>query len=625
LTASKKADALFAKIGDKGVMLCVYLIGLTAHTLMSLRMEMASVYPDEFNSAAYAVLFAGGGANGVLTQTGLGWLGAVIYTPVMLIIGNPFAQYKAMLIINGAAASFIPVIAYAAAKKFGVKKAWHRLTAAFAAGAYPAVFAHTKLIWSETSRFIFPWIIILIILTASDIKNRAAKHFFSALLALAATAAVFADEFMLTLTLAAVAAIVFARILFKKDIVFFSTFIPSVLLFGTVFRLITQRINEAMRGSPVIENSGWGSLFGEFAEFSERFKNGGLFALPGVLAGHLYYFAAATWGLGVLGICLFAYSAAGYKQPEKRHKKTCEELGFEKLMIFSAFAVSALIFTGAASVIRCANTGGYYGIPYVYGQMTDSVIPLIPAMTVCYIVLRGLDLRRLLTAAVALGAVFTAFFILTSRDLLSAETPGVRYMITAIVSLHPLRIGEKIGDGLTVDSLLLTVSAVFCVTALFIVFVCCSDKLRIRILSFSVAVISAYSLLYTAVFCLPYYSGETKLENKPVYEISDYVFDSADAPPLVAFGIPPETAALIKFLNKHSKVVVTSDESMIPENCFIILKKPSAPEGFETVELLPKRDIQTFIEENGTMLGETDGYGIWALGEKAVAYALSQG
>jgi len=622
LTASKKADALFAKIGDKGVMLCVYLIGLTAHTLLSLRMEMASVYPDEFGSAAYAVLFAGGGANGVLTQTGLGWLGAVIYTPVMLIIGNPFAQYKAMLIINGAVASFIPVIAYSAAKKFGVKKAWHRLTAAFAAGAYPAVFAHTKLIWSETSRFIFPWIIILIILTASDIKNRAAKHFFSGLLALAVTAAVFADEFMLALILAAVAAIVFARILFKKDVVFFSTFIPSVLLFGTVFRLITQRINEAMRGSPVIEYSEWGSLF---REFGERVKNGGLFALPGVLAGHLYYFAAATWGLGVLGICLFAYSAAGYKQPEKRHKKTCEELGFEKLMIFSAFAVSALIFTGAASVIRCANTGGYYGILYVYGQMTDSVIPLILTMTVCYIVLRGLDLRRLLTATVALGAIFTAFFTLTSRDLLRAETLDIHYWVSAIVSLFPLRIGEKTGEVLTVNSLLLTVSAVFCVTALFIVFVCCSDKLRIRILSFSVAVISAYSLIYTAVFYLPYYSRDTKLVNKPVYEISDYVFDSADAPPLVAFGIPRETAALIKFLNKHSKVVVTYDTETIPENCFIILEKPYTPEDYMDAVFTPKSLMYEFIEENGTMLGETDSYGIWALGEKAVAYALSQG
>jgi len=593
----KKADALFRKTGDKGIMLLIYLAGLTVHTLLALRMEMASVFPDEFAAASWAAVFSGGSVTGGGSVPGtgsFGWLGAVLYSPVMLIIGNPFARYKAMLIINGALISFMPVIAYNTAKKIGIDKAWHRLTAAFICGSYPAVFAHTKLIWSETLCYVFPWLTVYLLLTACDVKNRAAKHLFSVLSALVIAAAAPAHERMLSLIPAVIAVILFANFFLKKEIVCLSSFFPSLIVFITAFFLLTATL---------LKTAGFG--------FPSR-----ILAKPDadlileLTAGHLYYFAAATWGFGILGICLFIYACFERRPPTKPHKKNAGELRAERFIIFSAFASAAMLFGGAASVVSRLNSaadGNYSQDGLIFGRYTDNLIPLVLMLTMCYVFMYGLTLRKLLTAVVALGVIFTSFFVFTAGRLVNIK----EFDALSVVSLGPLRIGEKIGGLITVNGLFLTVSSVFCVMALFIVFVCCSGKRRIRILTLSAALIAAYSCLYTAFAYLPYRAEETRRENSPVYELERYIFDSADAPPLVAFKLPQRTAALLGFLNRNSRLVMTDNAGEIPENCFIALDKSVWEFPFETdTELI--------------MIGETEKYRVWALGEKAIAYALSQ-
>lgn len=594
---SKKADALFLKIGDKGVMPLIYLAGLIAHTPFALRMEAMSVLPDEFGAVSWATLFAGGGVNGVMPNY-RGWMNALFYAPVMLVMRDSFTRYKAMLFINGAVISLIPVIVYAAAKKLGVEKAWHRVVAAFVCGVYPAVFAHSKFLWDETLCFLFPWLAAFIILTAFDLKNRAAKHFFSILSAFVIMAAIAANPRMLALAAAFFAVLIFAKLFLKKELVCLSTFLPSLALFATVFWIIAAKLSSLT-----------GVSFTDFA-----FKTGGSSFIE-LTAGHLYYFASATWGLGVLGVCLFAYSCAGNrrasKQNTKPRKKTAEEIRRERLIIFSAFALVSALFGGFASVLSRFGEPGVSQDAFIFGRIMDSFIPLVLMAALCDIFINGLDLRKLLTSVVALGGVYTAFFALTARELVNADKVDV----ASVISLYPLRIGERIRSLITADSLFLTVSSVFCVMAFFIVSVCCSsEKRRIRVISLSIAVISAYSCAYAAFLYLPFSAGEARERNRPVYEISEYLFDSADAPEVVAFDIPRSAAELLQFLNKNDSVIELSGAGDIPENCFLVMQKSGVPPfGNGDNE---KTDI--------ILLGETDDYLVWAYGGKAAAYALSQ-
>ncbi|MDR0197132.1 MAG: hypothetical protein LBI36_02795, partial [Oscillospiraceae bacterium] len=538
---SKKADVIFRRLGDRGVLLLLFLAGVAAHSVFAAHMKPLSVYPDEFGTAAWTALFTGGeGGGGVISQIDryYGWLGSVIYAPVMFIIKSPSAQYKAMLIINGAVVSLIPVIAYKISKRFGVKKAWMRVLTAAVCGMYPAVFAHSKFIWNETFCIIFPWLTAFVILTACDAKKRVFKHLLSVLAALTICASVCAHPRLLSSAAAGVAAILFARFFLKKKIVFLSSFIPAAVVFSAGSFLLTRRLVSLMWG----DGAALRNTLSDLAPIFKTLLSGG--AEPWVrllrtLAGHLYYFAASTWGLGILGVVFFFSAVTTYLPAAGTGKPTALPNANERFLIFSAFAFVSALLDGAVSVLFKfdADRQSQYQDTVIFGRYVDGAIPLILLTVMCYVFLYGPDLRKLLGGVVALGGVYAAFFLMSARTIVNAENVNV----SSILGMHPLRIGEKIDALITMDGLFLTVSAVFSLMALFIVFVCCSKRYCVHIISLSITVIAVYSCAYTAFAYLPFALRETQAANAPVYEVSQYVYNSEDAPPLFALDVPGRT------------------------------------------------------------------------------------
>ncbi|MDR0222068.1 MAG: hypothetical protein LBI38_00820 [Oscillospiraceae bacterium] len=611
---SKKADRIFRRIGDRGVLLLMFLAGVIAHTALALHMEAFSIIPDEFVSAAWASLFAGNGFGGIISRTDgyYGWLGALFYSPVMLVVRNPFVRYKAMLVINGIIASFIPLIAYKIAGGLGVKKAWMRVLTAAVCGMYPAVFAHTKFIWNETFCLVFPWVAALIITAACNAKNRVYKHFLSALLALTLTASVCAHPRLASVAAAAVAAALFARFYLKKKVIFLSSFIPALAVFSAGFFVLTGELVSLMWGSGgvILRNT-----LSDFFPVLERLFMGDADTWARLLkaaAGHLYYFTSSTWGLGVLGVCLFIGALAGRRRvfgKEKQPVKSAAVLSVnERFLVFSAFALLSALFSGAVSVLFKSGADGFteYQDAVIFGRYMDGVIPLTPAFVICYVFLYGLDLRKLLPAIVALGGIYTAFFLLCARTLVNAPNVSVYH----VLGLYPLRIGEKVDALITMDGLFLTVSAVFSLMALFIVFVCCAKRYRVRIISATVALIAFYSCAYTVAAYLPFVARTAREVNAPIHEASEYVYDSDDAPPLIALDVPERTAALLQFLNRGANVITKTDGDKIPENCFVVVES-----GYE---FAPPPEVET------AELGGAGGYVFYACGEKAIMYANSQ-
>jgi hypothetical protein len=452
-----------------------------------------------------------------------GFLAGILYTPAMLLFSVPRHQFIAMLVTNSLFAALIPVLVYKIAVRLGVARSWQRLLAALIAGVYPAVFTRTKFVGGGTLNLFFPFVIALLLLTCADTKNKAGKAFLAMLLALLTTVAVFSDARMLAIAMAVVLVIIVARFE-KKNIVPLAVFFVSLAVFSLGIYLFALHLKIPLTIS---------SLFAGGIAVTESVK---------LVSAHLYYFAASTWGLGVLGLVLFA----------KLDKKTTkEDPQLSNHFIFSAFAFFSLVACMTLNVL------------YTPEEYTDNITPLFLIFVVCNICMYELNLRSILSTTVILGGVFTYFFLSPSafRELAYIEN-GI----------------SEFG------SVFQTVSVVFCMMALLIVLVCCGGRYRIKITTAAIAAVSVYSCVYVCAVYLPYERNRTLTENAPIYELSEQIHNSQEAPPVI---VPPQTAQLLQFLNSQA-------------------------------------DIRTEIGDLDSYFLVDEDLQIHIVGEKAVLYALSQ-
>lgn len=602
-------DKIYRRIGDRGVVFVIFSAGFLVHTFFALQMEMMSIDPNEFGVAAWTALYNGKNWSGVMSKVGYfyGYASAVIYTPIMLFIKNPFIQYKVMLILNGFIVSFVPVLAYRISKYLGVEKAWNRVLVSVVCGLYSTTFAHTKFIWNETACIIFPWLLLYLIIRVSEIKNKPVKHLMSVLTAFAAVYAYASHPRLLSVLIAVALTVLFARIFMKKQLVCLTSFFPSLAVFIFLEYLLRNYLTDIMwNGSyALLQNtlgSGWQS-------FSELGKSGGFMKFIQTLFGHLYYLATSTWGLGILAFCLTFVLCAGYFKSKKRGEKRPKYK--EGFVLFAVFTFLTNILAMLVSVTAKFSASGFeqYQDSAIFGRYMDSVIPLLIMLVICYVFIYSLDFIKLLGAIITLGVIYAAFFIFTVPVIVGAE----KTRVSPILGLYPIRIGESIDAVITLEGLFLTVSSVFCFIALFIVFVCCSTRYRAHIISICMVCTMLYSSLYTAIIYLPFAAEEARNVNAPVYEISGQIYNSADAPVVYTYKLSRKAYTLLQYLNQETLVIAASGISDLPENCFII-----TPNSDRLA--LRSESSQVFWE-----LAQTSEYTLYAYGERAAAFAQSQG
>jgi hypothetical protein len=299
----------------------------------------------------------------------------ILHTPAMLFFSDPFEQFTAMLIVNGAIAALIPVFVYKIAIRLGVEKPWQRILAALAAGICPGVIAASKYVSNDLFNLLFPCIIALIMLTISDVKNLAGRCFLSVLLAFVTTVMVFADDRMITVAVALIFAVITTQISSKtstssktRKIAPTITFLVSLVIFAAAVVYLVARFE--------LKQSD-----GLFADF-DRFDPKSQFAS---VARQMYQFAISTWGLGVLGFVLFI----------KNVRKSV------KLTAFSAFVYLTAVFNLIIDI--------------------TAITPLVLTAIICCVCLYDLELRDILYAITATGFIFTAYFSQFMESVGNAE------------------------------------------------------------------------------------------------------------------------------------------------------------------------------------------------------------
>ncbi|MCM1165799.1 MAG: hypothetical protein NC299_11635 [Lachnospiraceae bacterium] len=608
-----RLEQFYAAFGDKGVMFILFALSVVVNSLLTVSISLPSIYPDEITVAGIAAYYSGGGWSGLMEQIGgdCGYVQALVYAPLFLLLKNPYALYKAMLVVNGILVSFIPLIAYHLAAKFGVMRVRFKLLIALCCGMYFSYLTSSKFIWNEASASLFGWLLVLCMFNARDRKNRYTRFTMSLLSGFLCAVSYAADRKMLAVAAAMVLTVLLSRLIFKEKIVNLPIFFISLTVsFGAEFLARAMLIQNVWNGAE-------SSLADDAANAAERLGPTGNFF--GVFFSHIYAFMTSTFGMGAIAGALFVILILTWITEMIKNKseslendaKVYEPIKHKYGLHITIFALFQFLAIGCASVISALfsfNTGMSSDGSTVFGRYTDNIAPFAMFLVLVFVFLYGIDLKKLLFSAVIYGYACLCFGIVGYPLVSGTESR----LTAAATGLVPLDLGS-VSTELTGMSYVIMSSLAFSVIALLIVFASCSRRHRTGLVSLSILFMIAYTSAYSGLIYLPSVGAESSEKAEPYVEVSRLLYNTSQSPPIVVFESDPSLAATLQFLAPDTKVTMLNKGGRVPESCLLI-----AENGVEA----------PFEGGFYDMVGRTGSYTVYAYGESArdfMRYSSSNG
>ncbi|MBD5130754.1 MAG: hypothetical protein HDT43_12660 [Ruminococcaceae bacterium] len=594
-----RLEQFYAAFGDRGVMFILFAFSVVVNSLLTVSISLPSVFPDEISVAGIAAYYTGNSWSGLMEQIGgdCGYVQALLYAPLFLVLKNPYALYKAMLVVNGILVSFIPMTAYHLAAKFGVMRVRFKLLIAICCGMYFSYLTSSKFIWNEALASLFGWLLVLCMFSAWDRKNRYARFTMSMLAGFLCALSYAADKKMLAVVLALILTVLLSRLMFKEKIVNLPIFFVSLTI-----SLATEFLARAM----LIQNV-WNGAGNEATVIPGRLGLTGNFF--GVFFSHIYAFMTSTFGMGAVAGALFVVLLMTWitemithkGEPSENDTKVYEPIKHKYGLRITIFALFQFLAIGCASIISALfsfNTGMSADGSTVFGRYTDGIAPFSMFLVLVFVFLYGIDLKKLLFSAVIYAYACLCFGLAGYPLVSSADSK----LTAAATGLLPLDFGNGTSAELTGMSYVIMSSVAFSVLALLIVFAACSRKHRTGLVSLSILFMIAYTSAYSGLIYLPAVGAENSEKTEPYVEVSRLLYNTTQSPPIITFETDPSLAATLQFLAPDTRVSMLSKGGRVPESCLLI-----AENGVEA----------PFEGGSYDMVGRTSSYTVYAYGESA--------
>lgn len=597
-----RLEQFYAAFGDRGVMFILFAFSVVVNSLLTVSISLPSVFPDEISVAGIAAFYSGNDWSGLMQQISgdCGYIQALLYAPLFLVLKNSYALYKAMLVVNGILVSFIPLIAYHLAAKFGVMRVRFKLLIALCCGMYFSYLTSSKFIWNEAVTSLFGWLLVLCMFSAWDRKNRYTRFTMSLLAGFLCAVSYAADKKMLAVVLALVLTVLLSKLVFKEKIVNLPVFFISLIVsFGTEFLARAILIQNIWNGAA-------GTFTSETDVIPEWLGPTGNFF--GVFFSHIYAFMTSTFGMGAVAGALFvvlimtriAEMIKHKGTPSENDTKVYEPIKHKYGLRITIFALFQFLAIGCASVLSALfsfNAGMSADGSTVFGRYTDNIAPFAMFLVLVFVFLYGIDLKKLLFSA-AIYAYACLCFGLVGYPLVSRAGSQLTAAATGLV---PLDFGSGTAE-LTGMSYIIMSSVAFTVLALLIVFASCSRKHRTGLVSLSILFMIAYTSAYSGLIYLPAVGAANSEKIEPYTEVSRLLYNTPQSPPIIAFQTDPSLAATLQFLAPDTKVTMLNSGGRVPESCLLI-----AENGIEA----------PFEGGSYDMVGRTSVYTVYAYGESA--------
>lgn len=605
----------YNNFGDRGVMFIMFAAFVVLHSLMSLYMELPAINPDEFGTASVAAFYSGRDWSALMGPISYyyGYVQAVFYAPLFILFENPYALYKACIVMNGVLVSLIPVIAYHSAARLGVKKVWQRLTVSLCCGCYITYIAHSKFMWNETICSLLPWILLWVMLSATEINLReSARVGWSVAAGILCAVCYAAHSRLIALSAAFIMTVVIVRIFMRRRIFNMPIFLLSAAAGFVGEHFARNAIQEIVWAG----NAGANTIATESGRLSGLLEEGGIEKFFSTLFGHLYTFATSTVGFGALAFVVFFMlifvritewkkNRAGmiidgvnvYEPMSMKHKYSSR---ITAVGIYAFLAVGGSMMVSVLFKFNSSQADSIKDLT-MFGRYTDNAAPLAIFLVLIYLFRYGLSLKNVGWGAAIYAYICFGFFTLSWKTIEGAKT----YRESPVLGLMPWRIGEDYTTAFTAESFIIMTSVAFSVLALFAVFTGCARKNFTSLIS----AVSCGLFIYTTIFAATVYipdRAETNLKKTEAARlVSTLLYNEPSSPTIVAYDIGSRNAGLIQFLNLNTKVAYIRKQKNIPENCIIVADEE------KQLSLDP---------ESYDYIGTEGGLSVYACGEAARDY-----
>lgn len=594
----RRLEQFYAQFGDSGIMFILYAFSLVVNCLLTWNMELPAIYPDEITTIGTAAYLAGKDWSSLLGTIGSdgGYLQAVLYVPIFSFFNNPYAIYKAMLVVNAMLVSFIPLIVYHLAAKLGIVRVRHKLMISLSCGLYISYIAGSKFVWNESITALLCWIMVLCVFTAWDKKNKSTRFTMSILLGFLCAAAYAASAQLIALTVAIVATVLAAHFVLREKVLNLAAFAISAVVSFAAEYFARAMICAKLWG----EGPGF-SLTDSLGRFFESLYSG------------IYAFMTSTLGMGALAAAIFVILSLTLIHEGVRRRvdtpenntKVYEPIKHKysmRLTLFAMFQFLAIGFSEIFSSLFVAS--GRSGDMYNVVSCGENTAPFALFLVLVFVFQYGIELKHLLLA-VGVYAYSCLCFALSGYPR-SSEEAQVE-MLAAVIPLN----GHTAVSASPMTYLIMS-SLVFSFYAVIIVFVSCSRKHRSVLVSTSVfSVVMLETVILGGIF-IPALGKQNVEYTAPYCEVFPLLYNNPQSPPIVVYDAEIELAGTIQFLAPDTPVSLLGKDEKIPDSCLLVTKNgaqiPKAAGSYDT-------------------MAKTDKYTVYAFGETArdfIRYAQSQ-
>lgn len=584
----RRLEQFYAAFGDRGIMFILYAFSVVINSLLCWNMELPAVYPDEISVAGIAAFYSGHGKWGLLLQNGSsGYVQALFYIPLFWVLDNPYALYKAMLIINALLISFIPMITYYLAAKLGVARVRQKLIIAICCGMYISYIANSKFIWNETITALMCWLLVLCFFVAWDKRGKGSRFFGSVLLGFVSALAYASNERMIAPVFALAVTVLIAQLVIREKIVNLPMYIVTI---------IASFIGEHfLRSSlPFLPSDGANIIPGAV-------NGGNLFF--GLLFSDLYSHMTSTLGMGALAIALASVLLLNLIHEGMRRRVETPESNTKvyepikhkyslRLTMFALFELLCVLFTAVYSAMFDKA-----GDADVFVRFAGNLAAPAMFLVFVFIFLYGIDLKKIILG-IGIYTYACVCFALAGYPIIKEIETASPLSINGLMSVNISMQAEGAPAGM---AYVIMSSCVYSMFALMFVFAACSRRHRTMLITLSSFLIIITATIYPGMFRLQLDGIRNSRDLEPYRTVADMLYNDPQSPPIIVYEADPKLAASIQFMNPKVTVNILSGGENVPESCLLV-----AENGVK-------------IPDGGSYdnVGKTDRYTIYAFGESA--------
>lgn len=596
----RRLEQFYNSFGDRGVMFILYALAVVTNALPAVFAELPSVFPDEINAAGIAAMYSGRNWSGLLNSfsSGSGYVQALFYTPLFWVIKNPYAIYKAMLVINSLLIGFIPLIAYHLAGKFGVLRVRQKLLIALCCGVYVAHTINSKFIWNETLTCLVGWLLTLCLFSSWDRQSRSSRAALSALAGFLCAFAYASNKRLISIVLALILTAVLARLVMRERILNLPIFGITLAASFTVEYLLRH----------MIEQNLWGDVQQGTSVSSDDFF--------GVFFSHIYAFMTSSVGMGALAaaifvVLIFSYIVEGVKDRQKTlddGTKVYEPIKHKYSTRITVFALFQFLAVGGAALTSALGTGGATDGSRIFGRYTDNIAPFAIFLVLVYVFLYGIDLVKPLIGAGVYGYACICFAV---AGYPLAQLSG-QFTHSSLFRLFHVGIAEE-GANNTGMTCIIMSSLVFTLYALIIVFISCTRRNRATFVTGTVFCILMAATIYASTVYIPSVGRENSESLTPAKDVMELLYNDSQSPPIIVYEIDPQIAATLQFLAPDTRVMMLGSGGKVSESCLLIAEN----------------NVRAPFEGGSyDVVGRTDEFTVYAYGDSArdfIRYSSANG